>query len=630
MHFRKPHQKKAAAVSFSLLVGLLLASSVTPLTDNMAGTRSMRGDPPAGSAVAAMQKADVPFVDESLPEMSEMPALNRSADGATFQVTWADQGTGVSHPGEAETAFAFAADIWGSFIQSAVPIKVSVIWTNAMPCSGIGCANPTTYSMNFDNAPLVDTYYAIALANALAGTDLAPEVGDMTIHFDADEDWSFTTERGPAGTVDFVTIALHEMAHGLGFLGNMYESYNVGFCGNGPYYWYECPTPYDFFAEDSSGIKLLSYLDSNPITLGSRLKSDARFGGPNTVDRNSGSAKLYTPQNWEQGSSLSHLEPGVYQGTENALMLPSYSAFLRSPGPVTLAMMQDLGWVLADGTPNLTAAAPLAVGLGENAELDVDLAWPDYAGQAITYAWSGTGQTAASHTVSAAADSLTWSWNSTGVKALEVTATGASEPASVSGSLLVFDVDASGLANGDTNASYTFFANLAPSETNLPVDYSWQATGQTPVQHTEMGTTDSVVFNWSTPGLQIITVTATIDGSPVTATHQIQIERLVFDVELSGPAQGDTNLNYTFFANITPSNILLPVDYAWQATGQNPIQHIGQGTTDSVVFSWPSPGTQTITVTATIDGSPVTETHQIQIEGLVFDHFVYLPAVIRQ
>ena len=92
----------------------------------------------------------------------------------------------------------------------------------------------------------------------------------------------------------------------------MYESYNIGFCGNGPYYWYLCPTVYDRFVVDSLDVPLLDYLNSSPPTLGTRLKSDASFGGPNTRTQNGAAARLNTPATFEQGVSLSHLDRRLF------------------------------------------------------------------------------------------------------------------------------------------------------------------------------------------------------------------------------------------------------------------------------------------------------------------------------
>lgn len=76
---------------------------------------------------------------------------------------------------------------------------------------------PTGYTADFINAPVPGTYYPAALANALAGRDLDPGQSDIRIVFDGQASWSFATDGEPqAGQVDFVSVALHELGHGLG------------------------------------------------------------------------------------------------------------------------------------------------------------------------------------------------------------------------------------------------------------------------------------------------------------------------------------------------------------------------------------------------------------------------------
>jgi hypothetical protein len=273
-----------------------------------------------------------------------------SGTGAVFHITW--QASCETPPAEAVTALEYAAGLWGTWISSTVPVEVTSCWTpNLGSGDALGTGMPTEYVRDFPGAPLVDTAYPAALANALSGSDLNPAQVDMTLQFKSDVTWSFVTTAthltAPTEDKDFVTVALHELAHGLGSIGNMYEDYNVGFCGEGPYgYLYPCPTPYDWFAVDSAGVPLLDYRAPDPRELGTRLKSDANFGGLNAVVANGGLVKLYTPAAFYFGSSLSHLDLSTFQTGENRLMTPSYNGVARHPGPVTLAI-DSTGYGLA-------------------------------------------------------------------------------------------------------------------------------------------------------------------------------------------------------------------------------------------------------------------------------------------
>jgi hypothetical protein len=384
--------------------------------------------------------ADAPELDPQSPSLRCLDGT-----GTTFNVTWSS--SCQTPPAEAVTALEYAAGLWGTWISSTVPIEVTACWT-ANPSGGdaLGTGTPTKYVRDFASAPLVNTYYPIALANGLSGSDLEPTLVDMALQFDANATWSFemtTALRTRALTADedFVTVALHELAHGLGFIGNMYESGSVGFCGDGLYgYLYPCPTPYDQFAVDSEGIALLSYHTANPIALGARLKDDANFGGPNAIAANGGTvAKLYAPGTWYQGSSLSHLDLNTFQATENRLMTPSYSGIARHPGPVTLAIFQDMGWLRADGAPNVISAGPQVVVVGHDAVFGAEFDWIGHTGQAITYTWTVADREVIIHTARGITDSATLSWTVLGPKAVAVTAVVSGTLASATRSVLVIN-----------------------------------------------------------------------------------------------------------------------------------------------------------------------------------------------
>lgn len=345
--------------------------------------------------------------------------------GASLVVTWSP--TCETPPPDAEMALDDAAGLWSGWISSTVPIEVSACWTpNLSGGDTLGTGMPTGYIKNFVGAPLADVQYPIALANALSGVDLRPSSGDIVLSFKSSAAWTFdTTMHAPGVGEDFVTVALHELGHGLGFISNMYVDYSVGFCGDGIYgSLYPCPTPYDWFMVDSTGTPLLDTKTPDPRDLGDRLKSDANFGGPNTLAANGASAAtLYTPALFSFGTSLSHLDPATFGDGINALMTPSYSGVARHPGPVTLAMMQDMGWLRADA-PNVIAVGETTAVVGQASSWDATLVWPAYAGQPLTYTWMATGHADVVHAGLGVTDTVTLAWTQPGRKVIVITATG--------------------------------------------------------------------------------------------------------------------------------------------------------------------------------------------------------------
>jgi hypothetical protein len=144
-------------------------------------------------------------------------------------------------------AYRRALELWGSVLKSDITIHV-VGSFSAFPqslCAGgvLARAGAIQIFANFPNAPKRDTWYSAALANALAGQDLAPgdlgpEAGyvgaDIVAQFNgglgqpnciSGSTWYYGLDNNaPPGTIDFLNTFMHEIAHGLGFQNFIDES----------------------------------------------------------------------------------------------------------------------------------------------------------------------------------------------------------------------------------------------------------------------------------------------------------------------------------------------------------------------------------------------------------------------
>ncbi|HET6568310.1 MAG TPA: hypothetical protein VFG50_10130, partial [Rhodothermales bacterium] len=121
-------------------------------------------------------------------------------------------------PVAAREAFTKAGEIWATYLQ-ADTINVDASW-DSLGASTLGTAGPRLVS--FSGAPFPDTWYASALAESMAGENFTGSRADIVATFNSQfPDWYFGTEGNPPpNKYDLVTVVLHELGHGLGFVGS--------------------------------------------------------------------------------------------------------------------------------------------------------------------------------------------------------------------------------------------------------------------------------------------------------------------------------------------------------------------------------------------------------------------------
>lgn len=257
---------------------------------------------------------------------------------------------GPGFPPQAQAAFEYAAMIWESLITSPVTILAQANW-EVLGTGVLGQAGPTDIYRNFTGSPMPveDTWYPSALADKLAGTNLGGLDFEATFNSDYIDEWYFGTDGNvPVGKLDFTSVVLHEMGHGLGFLGYM----NVG-SGTATAGYLGDPFIYDRFTETGSGASLLSL--SSTQLYDALTGDNVFFDGPNARAANNGQpVRLYAPATWRPGSSYSHVDD-IYDGTANALMTWSLAdgEALHNPGPIALGVLKDTGWTLETDPPTV-------------------------------------------------------------------------------------------------------------------------------------------------------------------------------------------------------------------------------------------------------------------------------------
>ena len=259
-------------------------------------------------------------------------------------------------------AFQYAANIWGACIQSAVPINVRAAM-NPLACNAgsavLGSAGTIAVFRDFAGAIAPATWYPGALANALAGADLDPATPEISAQFNSNLGnvgcltgipfYYGLDQNPPVSTIDFVSVVLHEIGHGLGFQ-TFVASTGVKFMGFNDHYMvfleHHGATPWMFV--DMSDAQRAAAMIGDP---------NLHWNGPLVTARGEilltagsvlGHVRMHGPNPFAGGSSVSHWSTAL---TPNEIMEPSYTVANHNPG-LAWALMDEIGWTLCTQPTN--------------------------------------------------------------------------------------------------------------------------------------------------------------------------------------------------------------------------------------------------------------------------------------
>src|SRR5690606_1018392 len=225
-----------------------------------------------------------------------------------------------------------------------------------------------------------NTWYVSALADALAGTDLItdrdidtedPDEPDLRARFNGsigtpgcltNASWYMGVDGNASeNQISLLDTVLHEMGHGLGFMG--FDDVETG------EHWDGVPGIYEHFVKDNStGMawndmtdeerQTATVNDGHVVFTGDTVVAEA----PLVLDEDDdgvlvgaaedGNVLLYAPEEVDPGSSFSHYDVSL---TMDALMEPFATDGLQSHVMLDLtpALFQDIGWGLDRGNQKL-------------------------------------------------------------------------------------------------------------------------------------------------------------------------------------------------------------------------------------------------------------------------------------
>ncbi len=259
-------------------------------------------------------------------------------------------------------ALEFVSSLLADKLGSNVEILVSASFASLECTSGsatLGRAGPSMSLRDF-GAGEPDTFYPIALANALSGTDQAPSATDIGAEFNGDidnndnclgnTDWYYGVDGNPPpGDVEFISNAVHELIHGLGFIS--FVDFSDGS------FWDDTPGIFDRFVFDLDFGRFWPALTDFERRTSITNDGGVVFDGPATTGSGasaltdgvrSGRILLYAPSTVESGSSIGHWDTDL---SPNALMEPIETGDINVNNGIGLAacLLSDIGWNLTGG-----------------------------------------------------------------------------------------------------------------------------------------------------------------------------------------------------------------------------------------------------------------------------------------
>lgn len=226
-----------------------------------------------------------------------------------------------------------------SFIWSADLVKNNTLgeaYTNFVDINGVGGLNGLDPRYKYPGE----------FINQLLGTDQF-NGSNITIAFNSTKDWCYSfTEEPFQDQQDLITVALHELTHGLGLSSSLNKSSE------------KMPFIYDKFIVNGDGdyvVNTESYTKSKSSP--DLTSNDLYYAGTNMLNVANEPVKLHAP-NKLSSASICHFDR-IYGTDENArLMMPgtAYGISTRYFGAYSLAILEDIGWTMKNATRSSTVA----------------------------------------------------------------------------------------------------------------------------------------------------------------------------------------------------------------------------------------------------------------------------------
>jgi hypothetical protein len=256
-----------------------------------------------------------------------------------------------------KAAFENACHIWADQLAGTVPLSISAEF-NPLPgnkrSAVLGAAGPAFVERDFAGS-IPDTWYSVAQANHLSNSDTEPTGPDIEAVFNSNVDnpkvlgdisWYYGLDSNAGPNIDFRSVVLHEVGHGLGFLDLINPKKGTFFFPSGE----ATPLP-DIYSRlltqattaspgDPLNVPLTAMTDK--VRKKALKSNQIRWFGAGVVAAQGGNlVQMFAPKKFLRGSSISHWDPS---NSPDLLMEPFFTDATNNVD-ITKQAFQDMGYI---------------------------------------------------------------------------------------------------------------------------------------------------------------------------------------------------------------------------------------------------------------------------------------------